>query len=376
MDKATMKKVPPLRLDLEFKEIEKELLPEIEKVLRGGHYILGPNVEAFEREFAAWNGSRFAVGVASGTDALLLALKSLGIGAGDEVITPSWSFFATSGSIAWAGAKPVFVDIDPKTYNIDPKLIAKKITKKTRAILPVHLYGHPAAMAEIMALAKENKLKVVEDCAQAHGSSIDGKKVGTFGDFGCFSCYPTKNLGACGDGGIVTTNDEALYHEVKGLHVHGEWVRYFSDKLGINSRLDEIQAAILRIKLRHLDKWLDERIAAAGRYTGLFSKVKISGVTPPYVEKACRSTFHQYILRVPQRDGLLGFLREKGISAGVYYPRPIHLQKAMSFLGYKENDLPETERASRETISLPLFHGITNEEQEYIVRSVAEFYAR
>lgn len=375
-------KIPILDLTRQYRAIKEEIDGAIYRVLESGRFILGPEVEAFEAEIAKYLGVKHAVSVASGTDALLLSLKALGIGPGDGVIVPSFTFFATAGVVANVGATPIFVDIDPKTFNIDPQkvreLIANRpsLTVSLKAIIPVHLYGQPADMDEIMAIAEEWNLYVVEDAAQAIGAEYKGKKVGTFGHLGCFSFFPTKNLGAYGDGGLVVTNDDELAERVRMLRVHGSKPKYYHHMVGTNSRLDALQAAILRAKLPHLDKWSSARIQLANRYDELLRN--LDGIVLPYRASDRTHIFHQYTIRIPRgkRDPLRLFLSQHGIGTEVYYPFPLHLQPCFRHLGYKKGDLPESERACDEVLSLPMFPELTEEEQDYVVSVIREFFEK
>ena len=345
-------------------------------------------MEAFEGEIAEYLRVKHAIGVASGTDALLLSLKAIGIGPGDGVIVPSFTFFATAGVVANVGATPVFADIDPQTFNINTESVreilphppspvtrhASRVTK-IKAIIPVHLYGQPADMDEIMRLAKEYDLYVIEDAAQAIGAEHKSRKVGTIGHLGCFSFFPTKNLGAYGDGGLVVTNDDELAEKVRMLRVHGSKPKYYHHMVGTNSRLDALQAAILRVKLGHLDDWTESRRKIAYRYDALLAD--IPGIVTPYRAPDRTHTFHQYTVRVlgGKRDALQTYLKKRGISTQVYYPLPLHLQPCFRDLGYREGDLPESERASREVLSLPMFPELTEEEQDYVVQAIKAFMA-
>ena len=380
-------KVPILDLTRQYRTIKAEIDTAIQRVLESGRFILGPEVEAFEGEIAEYLGVKHAIGVASGTDALLLSLKALGIGPGDGVIVPSFTFFATAGVVANVGATPVFADIDPQTFNIStenvkdllyrhPSSITHHASPITiRAIIPVHLYGQPADMDEIMRLAKEYDLYVIEDAAQAIGAEYKGRKVGTIGHLGCFSFFPTKNLGAYGDGGLVVTNFDELAERVRMLRVHGSKPKYYHHLVGTNSRLDAFQAAILRAKLPHLDEWTAARQKIAARYDEFLRDV--SGIGLPFRTPDRTHIFHQYTIRVlnGRRDTLQKHLREQGVGVQVYYPLPLHLQPCFRHLGYKEGDLPESERASREVLSLPMFPELTEEEQDYVVQAIKAFMA-
>ena len=353
-----------------------KLKPEIESavaaVIKSGRYILGENVAQLEKEVAAYCGTRFAVGVASGTDALHLALRACGVKPGDEVITSPFTFVATAEAIAYCGATPVFVDIEPNTFNIGPSRIEPKITKKTKAILPVHLYGQPCDMVKIMAIAKKHGLKVIEDCAQSIGSKFNGRFTGNYGDAGCFSFFPTKNLGCFGDGGMVTTNDEKVAEELKVLRGHGSRQTYHYDIIGYNSRLDEIQAAILRVKLPHLASWTEARRKTAEQYRKAFKDIK--ELRLPEDAAGAHHIYNQFTLRVSDRDGLFGYLKSKQIGAMVYYPLSLHLQKAFANLGYKKGALPESELAQDEVLSLPVFPELTAAERDEICAAVRSFF--
>jgi dTDP-4-amino-4,6-dideoxygalactose transaminase len=354
------------------------LRPEIDaaigQVIDKGRFILGENVSLLEKEFAAYCGTKFAVGVASGTDALHLALKACGLKEGDEVITTPFTFVATSEAIEYCGAKPVFVDIEPNTFNLDPSLIAKKITKKTKAILPVHLYGLAANMVEIGKIAREYSLKVVEDCAQATGAAINGQRVGSFGDAGCFSFFPTKNLGCFGDGGMITTNDEKLAEEVKILRGHGSRKTYHYDVIGYNSRLDELQAAVIRVKLPHLDGYLASRQKKAGIYYKHFSA--LPKITLPHGPKGYLHTYNQYTVLAEGRDELFEHLKTKAVGAMVYYPLSLHLQKAFLGLKHKAGDFPASEKVQSRVLSLPIFPELTDQEAEEACRVITSYFAR
>jgi dTDP-4-amino-4,6-dideoxygalactose transaminase len=326
------------------------------RVLDGGRYILGPEVSEFEDEMAAYIGCENAVGVASGTDALLLILKAMGIGPGDEVVTTAFTFFATAEVIALTGAVPVFADIDPLTFNLDPERAAERITPATKAVIVVHLYGQPADMDAFTDLSASGGVPLIEDCAQAAGASYRERKVGTFGAASAFSFFPTKNLGCCGDGGMVCTGDTELAAEVRMLANHGQGEQYLHEAIGMNSRLDEVQAAILRIRLEHLDEWNAERARIAARYDEAF------GEAAPQVAEGVNHVYHQYTLRPADRDALSERLAEDDIASRVYYPVPMHLQPCFKDLGYSPGDLPNTEAASREVLSLPIFPSMSDEE--------------
>jgi len=345
---------------------KQEIDDAINRVLESGWYILGDEVGAFEEEFAVYLGVNHAVGVGNGTEALHLALVACGIGYGDEVATVSHTAVATVAAIELAGAKPVFVDIDPVTYNMDPDLLEKGITSKTKAIVPVHLYGRPAPMEEILAIAKEYGLCVVEDCAQAHGATYRGKRVGSFGDMACFSFYPTKNLGALGDGGAVVTNNPELAEKARLLREYGWAERYVSHTPGWNTRLDEIQAAILRVKLKHLDFDNARRFKLANLYSeGLFE----TGIALPMLQKDAVHVYHLYVIRVKERGSLKAYLRSKDIGATVHYPAPVHLQPAYEKIAVS---LPNTEIAAREVLSLPMYPELTENQVQFVIDSIKE----
>jgi dTDP-4-amino-4,6-dideoxygalactose transaminase len=339
-------------------------------VMASGHFVLGPNVKALEAEVAEYVGCRYGVGVASGTDALRLSLAALGIGPGDEVVTTPFTFVATANIISHCGARPVFVDIDPRTFNIAPAHIEAAVTERTKAVVPVHLYGQPADMDAIMDIARRRSLYVIEDCAQAIGAEEDGQRVGSFGDVACFSFYPTKNLGAYGDGGMVTTNNPEIAGRMDVLRRQGGKVKYYHEVLGFNSRLDEMQAALLRVKLRHLDGWQAERQRSATRYDELLSTLD---VVTPFVRPGVTHVYHQYTIRVPHRDGLHQFLKDRGIGTMIYYPLPLHLQKLYHDLGYAEGSLPVSEQAAREVLSLPMYPELTDEQIRTVVEAIGEF---
>lgn len=373
-------KVPLLDLAGQYRSIRTEVLKGIKTVCDSQHYILGKNCVALESEIAAYSGARFAVGVASGTDALLLALMAAGVGIGDKVITTPFTFFATAGSIARLGALPVFVDIDPRTYNIDPaavEAVLKKGAKGVKAILPVHLYGQCADMAAINKVARRHGLSVIEDAAQSIGAEYKGRRAGSIGDMGCFSFYPTKNLGGFGDGGMVTTNSPKLAELVRMLRVHGSKKRYYHDLIGANSRLDELQAVVIRVKLKRLDAWTDGRIKNAARYDALFEKAGLAGkVAVPYVDANCLSVYNQYVIRAEKRDDLRAHLSAQGIGSEIYYPLSLHQQKCFKYLGYKTGSLPESEKAAKEVMALPIYPELSAAQQKHVVASIAAFYEK
>jgi len=359
-----------LDLKSQYQSIKDEIDAAVLGVMSSGHFVLGPNVKALEAEVAEYVGCRYGVGVASGTDALRLSLAALDIGPGDEVITTPFTFVATANTISHAGARPVFVDIEPRTFNIAPAAIEAAITDRTKAIVPVHLYGQPAEIDAIMDIARRHKLYVIEDCAQAIGAEDDGRRVGSFGDVACFSFYPTKNLGAYGDGGMVTTNNLETAERIDLLRQQGGRAKYYHEVLGFNSRLDEMQAALLRVKLRHLDEWQAGRRRVAAGYDELLGALD---VVTPFVRPDVTHVYHQYTICVPRRDELHQFLRDNGIGAMIYYPLPLHLQQLYHDLGYVEGSLPICEQAGREVISLPMYPELTDEQIQKVVEGIGEF---
>lgn len=369
-------KVPLLDLKIQNDSLRAEIDAAIKKVLDSNGFILGAEVQALEKELADYCQAEFAIGCASGTDALLLALMALGVSNGDEVITTPYSFFATVSSITRLGATPVFVDIDPLTYNLDVSQIEAKITEKTKAIQPVHLYGQCADMSELREISEKYDVPLVEDAAQAIGAEDDGKRAGAMSEIGCFSFYPSKNLGGMGDAGFMTTNDEALARKLFALRVHGSLERYYHKYVGLNSRIDALQAAILRVKLPHLDSWSDSRKRNADKYRRLFSDAGLTEeIILPFERENVRHIYNQFVIRVPgKRDSLRAFLTENEIGTDIYYPVSLHLQQCFNYLGLKENDFPESEKASRETLALPIFPELTECQQEYVVGKIAEFY--
>ena len=361
--------IPFLDLSAEYNELEAEWFAAIHETGQSGRYILGPNVHAFEEELAEHVGSAYAVSCANGTDALMLSLRALGVGPGDEVITTPYTFYATSEVINLVGATPVFADILPDCFTIDPASIKEKITSKTKAIMPVHIFGHPARMDEINAIASEHGLAVVEDAAQAYGAELNGKRVGSLGTTGGFSFYPTKVLGCYGDGGIITTSDEAIVESIKKLRNHGASAPFMHDEVGYNSRLDEVQAALLRIKLRKLDADVAKRRAVAARYTELFAG---TAVTAPGLPKNGGHAFNLYTVRMPDRDRVRGIMNEKGIPSSHCYPLGLHLQEVYKDLGYKVGDLPVCDKASTEALSLPVYPAMKMEHAERIAATIIE----
>ena len=362
--------IPIINSKRQYETIGPELEKAVVEVLRSGSYILGKNNQALQEELAKYIGVKHTVTLNSGTDALHLALRALDIGKGDEVITVAFTFVATTESVEIVGATPVFVDIDKDTFNMNAKLIEEKITPKTKAIMPVHLYGQPCDMDVIMDVAKRYNLHVIEDCCQAIGAEYKGKKVGTFGDIGCYSFYPTKNLGAMGDGGLVTTNSDYLKDRIVALRNHGGAVRYHHDEIGVNSRLDEIQAAILRVKLPYIDEWNKKRRAHAAFYNELFARYPEIETPKELDNTYC--VYHQYTIKVPNRDEVHKLLQEAGIGAMIYYPIPLHMQKVHAHLNVPENSLPVTVENTKHVLSLPMFPEITEEEQRTVVEEVVK----
>jgi dTDP-4-amino-4,6-dideoxygalactose transaminase len=385
-----MTNVPLLDLKAQFAQIRSEVMPIIEQVCESQRFILGEHVTAFEAEGAHYCASAAGIGVSSGTDALLLALMALGIGAGDEIITSPFTFFATAGTIARVGARPVFCDIDPQTFNLSPTTVQTFLDRhcalrdghwvntrtggRIKGLMPVHLYGQSADMDPLMALAKRHNLKVIEDAAQAIGTEYKGVRVGSIGDIGCFSFFPSKNLGAFGDAGLNTTNDAALAESMRVLRVHGGKPKYFHAVIGGNFRIDELQAAVLRVKLRYLDEWTGGRQRNARFYDGAFAASLQDHVTTPYAVPGCRHIFNQYVIRVARRDALRDFLTQRNIGTEIYYPVPLHLQKCFDYLGYKTGDFPESERAAAETLALPIYPELSQEQLALVVSSIGEFF--
>jgi dTDP-4-amino-4,6-dideoxygalactose transaminase len=392
--------IPLINLKKQYESIRNELDEKVLEVLSSAQYIMGENVKNFEKEFSEYLGVKHSISVGNGTDALTIALRALGISKGDEVITTPYTFFATAESISYVGATPVFVDVELDTYNIDPFKIEEKITDRTKAIMPVHIFGQPCNMEAINEIAKKHNLKVIEDACQAVGSEFKGQKIGTLSDIACFSFFPTKNLGCAGDGGMIVTNDDNLATVCRALRAHGSGengqkaynilhnidesiciednsdntvynpLKYYNYIIGQNSRLDELQAAILRVKLRKLDEWNEKRRENARYYN---EQLKDSKVVIPYEAENVKHVYHLYILQSENRAKLVNYLKEHGIATGVYYPVPLHLQKAYKDLGYKEGDLPNAEYLSHRTFAIPMFAELTDEEKSYIVEKIKEF---
>lgn len=369
-------KVPLLDLSEQNQALRPEIEAALGKVLDTNGFILGAEVAALEKELAEYCGARHAIACASGTDALLLALMAYDIGYDDEVITTPYSFFATVSSVTRLGAVPILVDIDPKTYNLDVSQIEERITDKTKAIQPVHLYGQCADMDALLEISEKYNVPIVEDAAQAIGAEDNGRRAGSIGDIGCFSFYPSKNLGGMGDGGFMTTNDDELAHKLNALRVHGSFERYFHKWVGLNSRLDGFQGAVLRVKLPHLDSWSEKRKANADLYRGLFTDAGLAEqIGLPFERENVRHIYNQFIIRVPEkRDELRQFLAANEIGTDIYYPVSLHRQECFRYLGYQKGDYPEAEKASRETLALPVFPELKPEQQEYVVEKIGEFF--
>jgi len=369
-------KVPLLDLQAQHETIRDEMRVAVERVFDSQQFILGGEVQVFEEEIARYSQTKFAVGCNSGSDALLLALMSCGVGAGDEVITTPFSFFATAGYIVRLGARPVFVDIDEPTYNINPALVAAAITERTKAIMPVHLYGQCAEMTPLIELGAQRNIPIVEDAAQAIGAEDLRRRAGSMGAIGCLSFYPSKNLGAAGDGGMLVTNDLDHARRLHMLRVHGEEKKYFHRVVGINSRLDALQAAVLRVKLPHLDGWSLARQRNAQQYELMFGDAGlVDQIGLPFVRTGARHIFHQFVIRVRdgRRDALREHLRERDVGTDIYYPLPLHLQECFADLGYKVGDFPVAEAAAQETLALPIYPELTPDQQDYVVNSIREF---
>jgi dTDP-4-amino-4,6-dideoxygalactose transaminase len=370
---AAATSVPMLDLQAQYRPIRDQILEVVTRVCDSQRFIMGPEIEGLERELAALISVKHAVGVSSGTDALLLAMMALGIGPGDEVVTSTYSFFATAGCVARLGATPVFVDIDPVTYNIDPAAVAAAITPRTKAIIPVHLYGQSADLDPIGETAARAGLAVIEDAAQAIGSRYKGRMVGGDGRVGCFSFFPSKNLGAFGDGGLITTNDDALIAVLRRMRVHGADRQYYHQVVGGNFRLDALQAAILRVKTPHLAAWTEARRRNAARYDALFAEAGLGErVKLPVALPDRYHIFNQYVVRLQQRDAVKAHLESRGVGCAIYYPVPFHAQECFAYLGYRAGQFPHAERAAHETLALPIYGELTEAQQRYVVTCVAE----
>ena len=370
-------KVPLLDLTEQNNSLRPQIEAALGRVLDTNGFILGSEVAALEKELAEYCGTKYAIGCASGSDALLLALMALDVQAGDEVITTPYSFFASVSCITRLGAKPVFVDIDPQTYNLDIGQIEAKITLKTKAIQPVHLYGQCADMKALQEVSRKHGIPLVEDAAQAIGAEENGVRAGAMSDIGCFSFYPSKNLGGMGDGGFLTTNDDALAKKLLALRVHGAEERYYHKWVGLNSRLDGFQGAVLRVKLPHLDSWSNRRKENADNYRELFTDAGLNEqIHLPLERDDVRHIYNQFVIRVPsRRDELKLFLADNDIGTDIYYPVSLHLQECFAYLGYREGDFPESEKASRETLALPIFPEMKREQQDYVVEKIQQFFS-
>jgi dTDP-4-amino-4,6-dideoxygalactose transaminase len=370
--KSTMT-VPLLDLKPQYADLKKEIDEAVHRVLESTRFIGGPEVSGLEEEVARYGQCKHAVACASGTDALILALRALGVGPGDEVVTSGYSFFASAGTVVNVGAIPVFVDIDPRTYNIDAHRLEAAITSRTKAVIAVHLYGQCCDLGAVKAVCDKHRLFLIEDAAQAIGAEWEGQRAGSVGDIGCFSFFPSKNLGAAGDGGMLSTQDDALAERLRLLREHGAKPKYYHAIVGTNSRLDALQAAILRVKLRHLDRWSEARARNAALYDQLLEG---SPVGRPFRDARARHIYNQYVIRIAQRDALRQHLSERGVGTEIYYPVPLHLQQCFATLGYKTGDLPQSEAAARETVALPIFPELTEEQIRYVAATILEFAGR
>jgi dTDP-4-amino-4,6-dideoxygalactose transaminase len=362
-------------LRAQYNILKKDFDAAFSEVSQNASFIKGKSLEEFERKFASFLGAKYCIGVASGTDALYLALLSLGIGDNDEVLLPVNTFVATAYSILYTKAKPIFVEMHPQTYNIDVKKIEKAITRKTKAIIPVHLYGQPAQMDEIMKIAKKHNLAVIEDTAQAHGAKLNGKYAGTYGDVGAFSFYPSKNLGAFGDGGAIVTNNSKIAKDLIKLREYGSTRKYMYDKVGLNSRLDTLQAKILSIKLKYLEKWNKKRNLLAEYYTERIQN-ELPFIVTPSTAPLAESVYHLYVIQVPKRNQLIRFLEKKGIQTGIHYPIPLHLQKSLAHLGYTKGDFPITEDYTKRILSLPMYPFLMKQQQDLVIDTIKKFYKK
>jgi len=377
MQEKMQTKIPLLDLNAQYQSIAGEIQTAVTRVLSSQQFILGPEVRELEREIAAYCSCSEGIGCASGSDALLLALMACGVGPGDEVITTPFSFFATVGSIVRLGAKTVFVDIEESTFNIDPELIAQAITKQTKAILPVYLFGQCADMDPITDVAAQHQIAVVEDAAQAIGAEYNGRRAGSLGNVGCFSFYPSKNLGGAGDGGLLTTNDPEIAASLRDLRSHGARKKYYHDRVGINSRLDSLQAAILRVKFGYLDQWANARRENAQKYRELFRDsglVSSGAVRLPAEAASALHVYNQFVIRARERDKLRAYLTERGIGSEIYYPVPLHLQICFKELGHHSGDFPESERAAEEVLAIPVYPELGVASQDRVVETIASFY--
>ncbi len=367
---ASLLQIPLLDLVAQYRSIQSEIDNAVHNVLESGQFILGAEVAALEQEIADYLGVRHAVGVASGTDALVLALRVLEIGPGDEVILPAYTFFATAGAVLHAGATPVLVDIDPQTYCLDVEGVRARITSNTRAVIPIHLYGHPANMGPLLELARAHGIKIIEDNAQALGAEYHGRKTGSLSDIACLSFFPSKNLGGYGDGGMIATGQPDLAEKVRMLRTHGWKRKYYPEILGYNSRLDALQAAILRVKLRHLEGWNQRRRELAGQYNHALGAH--AGITPPFEADYARHVYHLYVIRLHNRERVQQGLKDAGIASAIYYPQPLHLTRPLSDLGHQPGDFPLSEAASRETLAIPIFPEISPEQVQTVLDALSQ----
>jgi dTDP-4-amino-4,6-dideoxygalactose transaminase len=367
--------VPLLDLKAQYQPIKEEIKAAVDRVFESQYFILGKEVAEFEKEIAEYSQVKHAIGCASGSDALILALKAIGVQHGDEVIIPTFTFFATAGAVAHVGARPIFVDIDPKDFNIACDQIESKITPKTKAIIPVHLYGQFSDMDALLRLSERTGVPIIEDAAQTIGATLGDRRAGSMGLMGCFSFFPTKNLGGAGDGGMVVTNDDELAERLRTLRVHGSRVKYHYEMLGINSRLDELQAAVLRVKLKYLDEWSAARVKNADRYDAMFRAAGLDdNVITPYRRENSWHIFNQYVIRAKDRDQLQAFLKSNDIGTEVYYPVSLHQQPCFAEFGSNKESLPESEQAAKEVLALPIYPELTEEQQQAVVEKITEFY--
>lgn len=369
-----MESISLINLPAQYATIRDEVRRAVDRVFETQHFVLSSEVKALEEEIAQYCQTKHAIGCASGSDALLLALMALNVGPGDEVVTTPFTFFATASAITRLGARPVFVDIDERTFNVNPELVGKAITARTKAILPVHMYGQCADMDPLLEISRRSGVPIIEDTAQAIGGEDRGRRAGSMGAMGCLSFYPSKNLGGAGDGGMLVTNDADLAERLQMLHVHGENQKYHHQAVGINSRLDALQAVVLRIKLPHLDDWIQRRQSLAERYGALFAKAGLQEqIEVPFVRPEGRHVFHLFVVRLRggQRDELRAHLHANRIGADVYYPVPLHLQECFAYLGYEKGDMPQSEQVANETLALPIYPELTDEQQDYIVDTLA-----
>jgi dTDP-4-amino-4,6-dideoxygalactose transaminase len=369
-------KIPLLDLVAQHRTIRDEVMAAVARVFEHQHFIMGAEVEEFENAFADYHQVKHAIGCASGSDAVYLSLIAIGIQPGDEVITTPFTFFATTSAITRLGARPIYLDISRDDFNLNVELMEASITPRTKAILPVHLYGQCVRMDAITEVARKFSIPVIEDAAQAIGAEYRGQRAGNMGDAGCFSFFPTKNLGGAGDGGLITTNDDALAAKLRLLRVHGMDPKYYHKVVGINSRLDALQAAVLGVKLKYVDRWNDARRLNAARYDRFFAEARIEEVSPPIECAERRHIYHQYTIRCARRDELKNYLQSQGIGTEIYYPVPLHLQECFKSLGYRAGDLPETETAAQECLSLPIYPELTAEQQAYVVEHISRFYEK